>query len=85
LRGATLVDDLNILLGDLCVQWGFCNGMDGADLIASQDPLTDDAFAKAVLAAEGFNADLELAWRRKLKRLFSERYGSALSQAEYRP
>ena len=84
-RGATLEDDLNILLRDLCVQWGFCNLMNGAELIANHNPLTDDAFAKAVLIAEGFDSDLELAWRRKLKRLFAGRYGSSLSEAEYQP
>ena len=84
-RGATLAEDLDILLGDLCVRWGFCNHLSGAELTKAQ-PLTADAFARAVLAAEGDpEPELELAWSRKFRRLFVERYGEAITPTDYVP
>jgi hypothetical protein len=78
-RSPDLVEDLNILLGDLCVQWGFCNQLGGDDLIRDHQPITADGFAWAVLQAEGMNPEYELEWRRKMKRLFVDRYGQSVS------
>src|SRR5215203_7047226 len=63
-RGRTLADDLDILLGDLCTGWGFCNDLSGEQLVRDHDSLTGDAFAIAVLGAEGFNPETELKYRR---------------------
>lgn len=82
-RGESLSEDLDILLGDLCVHWGFCNGLSGATLMARHESLSSDVFATAVLTAEGMSPDLELEWHRKLRRLFSDRYGSAVSAQTY--
>lgn len=84
-RGANLADDLDILLGDLCVQWGFCNDLRGGRLIADNESVTGDAFATAVLTAEGMNPEVETEWGRKLKRLFTDRYGSTVSEQTYVP
>ncbi len=76
---------MDILLGDLGVRWGFCNGLSGVEL-TSRRLLTADAFARAVLEAEGFpEPELELRWSRKFRRLFIERYGEAVSASDYVP
>jgi hypothetical protein len=80
---ATLPEDLDHLLGDLCVEWGFCNRLDGKELIRRNWELTPSAFAAAVLTAEGMNPELERAWRRKLEAKFAERYGRAVSPESY--
>ena len=36
-RGRTLADDLDILLGDLCTRWGFCNDLSGEQLVRDHD------------------------------------------------
>jgi hypothetical protein len=83
-RADTLADDLDLLLGDLCVRWGFCNGLTGHDLTKDERQLTAEDFARAVLVAEGFSRpELELEWLRSLKRLFIERYGHTVSASDY--
>ena len=84
-RGATLADDLDILLGDLCRLHGFCNHLSGHDLVLGEQPLTADAFAKAVLIAEGFpEPSYEVTWSARFQRIFTLRYGGAVSASEYR-
>ncbi|MEO7690152.1 MAG: hypothetical protein ABIS51_12790 [Sphingomonas sp.] len=83
-RGKDLVDDLAIVLADLCNGGGFCSACP-ADVMASADPLTADAFANAILRAEGWpEPDHEYQWRPLLMKLFIERYGAAVSMADYR-
>lgn len=83
-RGKNLVDDLAIVLADLCKGGGFCSALPD-DVLASGDPLTADAFANAILRAEGWpEPDQEYQWRPLLKKLFTERYGAAVSVADYR-
>ena len=84
-RGDSLADDLDILLGELCVQWGFCNGLSAEDLLSEHHEVTSDAFAIAVLAAEGMDTQIEIEWLGKLKRLFADRYGGAASAQTYTP
>ncbi|MDB5692133.1 MAG: hypothetical protein JWO81_1196 [Alphaproteobacteria bacterium] len=84
-RGEGLADDLNILLGDVCVQWGFCNRLSAEELIANGDSVTSNAFAAAVLTAEGMNPEYEIKWVRRLRRLFADRYGNAVSPETYAP
>ena len=84
-RGASLAEDLDILLGDLCVLWGFCNHLSGAQIVARHGNVTGDDFAVAVLTAEGMTPELEIEWHRKLKRLFADRYGSEASEQTYPP
>ena len=74
-RGDTLVADLEILLGDLCTQSGFCNRLIAQELL-SKVSLTAADFALTVLEAEGFDPELEPKWKRELSRVFVARYGS---------
>lgn len=83
-RGATLEEDLQLLLGDLCAKTGFCSALAG-EILQTGDPLTADAFAIAVLTAEGWpEPETEYDWRLWLRKLFVERYGNEISGAGYR-
>ena len=84
-RRPELWDDLNILIGDLCTRWGFCNRLGGEDLVGNGEHLHADRFARAVLEAAGLNPEFEIQWFRRFRRLFIERYGKqSISPAEYR-
>ena len=74
-RGDTAVADLEILLGDLCTQWGFCNRLTAEELL-SAGTLTASDFAASVLRAEGFEPEMEPKWQREFRRVFVERYGT---------
>jgi hypothetical protein len=41
-RGESLMEDLDILLGDLCIIWGFCNGLTGWELVNGGGKITAD-------------------------------------------
>jgi hypothetical protein len=84
-RGGDLEEDLAILLGDVCVNWGYCNRLSAADLIAHGPHLNGDIFADAILRAEGHNPEMEGTMHRRLKRLFTDRYGSGVSALTYLP
>ena len=74
-RGETLEADLDVLIGDLCTEWGFCNQLSASDLLAAGAAVEADGFAAAVLRAEGMDPELEIAWRRRIRRAFADRYG----------
>lgn len=81
-RGETLADDLQMFLSDLCKGGGFCNALAG-DILRDCDKLTADAFATAVLAAEGWpDPEHEYHWRPQFVELFIERYGHEVSAAD---
>ncbi|GAB4394827.1 MAG: hypothetical protein Tsb0032_23560 [Kiloniellaceae bacterium] len=84
-RKADLVEDLGLLIVDLCQEWGFCNQLRARDLIKENPLLTAEDFARAVLQAEGMNADSEIQWRRRIWNKFTERYGSSVSSDSYIP
>jgi hypothetical protein len=75
MRHSDLAADLDVLLGDLCIHWGFCNRLSGADLMRGRHSLTCDDFAHAVLTAEGMIPEYEKKWVREIKRRFTDRYG----------
>lgn len=83
-RGATLEGDLWILLDGLCIGGGFCSvGID--DVLAIDEPITAEAFAHAVLLAEGWaDPEDEYEFRPLLIRLLTERYGPSVSAKDYR-
>jgi hypothetical protein len=89
-RAPTLMEDIDILLGDLCVIWGFCNGLTGWELTQGGDTITADDFARAVLAAEqenpseGIDLAAASAWYPKIKDVFEERYGPSVSPRTFR-
>ena len=66
-RKADLYQDLDILLDDLCREWGFCNHLTAADLIPAGTALSATEFACAVLEAEGMNPDYEVSWMRQIR------------------
>lgn len=80
-----LADDLDLLIGDLCTQYGFCNWLFGVDLLEIHPNLTASEFAKAILVAEKMVPETELDWLRLFKRKFVERYGGeAINASDYR-
>ncbi len=83
-REPDLLDDLNILLGDLCVEWGFCNRLLPDDLVSVGKAITADEFARAVLIAEGMNPDCS-EWLRPIRDKFAQRYGSSVSPESFTP
>lgn len=74
---------MDILLGDLCTQWGFCNRLLSRDLLSAKEVVTDEIFARAVLVAEGWNPEYELTWLRAIADKFVERYGQSVSRASH--
>ena len=82
-RGATLEEDLQILLGDICKAGGFCSAS-LFDVLDVDEPLTAEAFAHAVLLAEGWpDPENEYEYRPDFVRLFTERYGPTITARDY--
>jgi hypothetical protein len=82
-RKADLVEDLNLLLGDFCMQWGFCNQLRAEHLLQPGKVLTAEEFAWAVLEAESMKAEYEPEWRRRMRDKFVARYGPSVSLESY--
>ena len=82
-RKARLRDDLDLLLNDICSQWGFCQRVDTDDLIGSQGELTAAEFASRVLTTEGLHPEYDVEWRRRLEVAFRDRYGSSVSAQHF--
>jgi hypothetical protein len=82
-RAQTLEGDLDILLSDLCVIWGFCNGLTGWELAHEGKTITADDFARAVVALEEMKPHEIAAWLPKISAAFVERYGARVSKAEF--
>jgi hypothetical protein len=84
-RRATLSEDLDLLLGDLCAQWGFCNRLSGEDLVREHPIITGESFATAVLNAEGMSPLPHGEHWEAIKSVFCRRYGHAVSDKDYVP
>ncbi len=82
-RRASLSEDIDLLLADLCTEWGFCNALRGEELVSRIAVLTPEVFAFEVLTAEGMIPEYEPEWRRKMRAKFAERYGQAVSVKTY--
>ena len=82
-RVETLAEDLDILLSDLCTIWGFCNGLTGWELAHDGKMITAESFAHAVVTAEELKPHEAGAWLPKISAAFVERYGAAVSKAEF--
>ena len=82
-RRPDLEGDLDLLLGDLCTEWGFCNQLTADELIANGGELTAEDFAACVLAAEAMNPEYEVEWRRRIRDVFRARYGHSASPQTY--
>lgn len=82
-RKDSLIKDINVLLDQLCQEWGFCNALTGDQLVTSAKEVSADHFAEAVLTAEGMNPEYELEWRRRIRAKFVDRYGATISPEIY--
>jgi len=80
---AALEKQIRYLLGDLCVDWGFCIPPADADRIARSKRLEADEFAAEVLRAEGMFSEYETKWFPRIKQRFIERFGSSVSVEDF--
>tara|TARA_R110000850_G_scaffold177345_1_gene303177 strand:- start:520 stop:762 length:243 start_codon:yes stop_codon:yes gene_type:complete len=67
---------IQYLLGDLCVQQGFCLPPKEQDRIASIGTWEAESFAKDVVASEGLNPEYETKHVRNIRNKFIEVFGS---------
>lgn len=81
-RRKRLSDDLDLLLGDLCRNWGFCVYLSGTTLLAKHDPISASDFATAVLHSEGMDAKYS-PWHREIEKAFIARYRKLISSKDY--
>lgn len=68
--------EINYLLADLCVIWGFCIPPKDQIEISKTEFYNSNDFAKDVVNAEGLEADYEKKWVRKISERFKERFGT---------
>jgi hypothetical protein len=71
--------DLDLLLGDLCRKWGFCNHLTANELVPAGKALTNTEFAYTVLRAEKMNPDYEPTWTQRICEKFSARFGPSFT------
>ena len=67
--------EINYLLYDLCVIWGFCIPPNKNDEICKRTNLTAEQFANEVIEADGMKPEHEKQWIRKIAGKFRERFG----------
>lgn len=81
----TMKSSIEKLLSELCVDWGFCIPPDDEIRLLDSQYLEADDFARAILVAEGMNPDYEINWRRRIRRMFTDRFGSsAIRESDFR-
>ena len=68
--------EIDYLLCDLCVNWGFCIPPVKAEEISRKSYWEAAEFAKEVVIAEGKNPEYEKQWVQKISNKFSERFGN---------
>jgi hypothetical protein len=81
-RSPDLLDDLMILMRDLCVEWGVCVRLLPDDLLNGGKILTAEEFARAVVTADGGDAEHN-KWLEPIRDKFIERYGASVSLDSY--
>jgi hypothetical protein len=74
----TPLNELNLLLDDLCRDLGFCSRQSAAVLFGSQSVIGATDFAAAVLRAEQMIPEYEPNWSRQLADRFTTRFGPAI-------
>lgn len=83
-RAESLAEELDILLGDLCIIWGLCGGLTGWELTHEGKTITAEAFAEAVVALDdGIDATAAAGWLPKISAVFMERYGPSVSERDF--
>jgi hypothetical protein len=83
--GKTLEEDIELLLSDLCVGWGFCNHIVSGERLLDEGGgvVTASDVAQATMDAEG---ETDPARRRAIERLFAYRYGTtSISRIDHAP
>jgi len=70
---------LDLLLGDVCRELGFCNRLTGAELLPPGGTLNSTEFAEAVVRAENMNPEYEPKWMRQIGDRFEARFGASIS------
>ncbi len=68
--------EINNLLGELCVEMGFCLPPKEQDRIASLGSWEAESFAKDVVSSEGLNPEYEAKHVRNIRNKFIEIFGS---------
>jgi hypothetical protein len=72
--------DVDKLLNDLCVVYGYCLPPDDQQRIIADPPHTIDSFTDAVILAEGLDPVLMgTARRRELRRMVAAAFGEQIS------
>lgn len=85
-RAESLAEDRDILLGDLCVIWGFCGGLTGWELTHEGKTVTAENFAQAVVTSEeDMDPSATAGWLPWISDVFTERYGPSVSAAATHP
>ena len=82
-RAATLDEDLDMFLDELCAKWHYRNDLAGEELITRKSPVTAIDFTRAVLVAEGLKPENEPNLVRQIKRKFIQRYGLQVTRETY--
>ena len=60
-----------------CIDWGFCIQPDAQIRLLNSQYLEADDFARSILVAEGMDPDIEISWRRRIRRRFTDQFGSS--------
>ncbi len=68
--------EINYLLYDLCVDFGFCIPPIKAEEISEKNYLTAEVFANNVIEADGLKPEYEKQWVNKITNKFRERFGA---------
>lgn len=68
--------EINYLLADLCVKWGFCIPPNDQIEISKAGYYNSENFAKDIVEAEGMNPEHESKWIKKISEKFKERFGT---------
>ena len=85
-RAENLAEDLDILLGDLCVVWGFCGGLTGWELTHEGKTITAADFAQAVVASEeDMDSHTAASWLPRISDAFVQRHGPSVSAKDFGP
>ncbi|UTW45409.1 hypothetical protein KFE80_00285 [bacterium SCSIO 12696] len=76
--------DRNIdnLLGELCIKWGFCLPPKEHHRIASACSWDAESFARDVVESEGLNPEYEVGHVRSIRNKFIEVLGSNVYKSE---
>lgn len=75
--------EILLLLGDLCVVYGFCIPPEDNERISSQEYLEAEEFADEVLRAEGMVPEYEKKWRKLIREQFINKFGTSIAIGDF--